>query len=135
MPGVTMPDGMASEWVMETALPSPSTTLRWVVSRGTGAPGFTRSTLKRWPARICAAASRARSLLSSCCSGTSKNLGSPIKRSLSAVAFFMASHTRRMYSGPLCSRAPRSNGSRMFSICSSMAPPPGGWLVATVRPR
>src|SRR6218665_124671 len=29
MPGVMMPEGMASEWVSETALPSASTTLRW----------------------------------------------------------------------------------------------------------
>ena len=45
---------------------------------GTGAPGFRRSTVKRRPARICSATSRALSLDSSSSSGTSKNRGSPM---------------------------------------------------------
>jgi phosphoglycerate dehydrogenase-like enzyme len=45
MPGVMMPEGMASEWVMDTALPSASTTLRWVVSRGTGVDALDAETL------------------------------------------------------------------------------------------
>ena len=48
------------------------------------------------------------------------------------VARFIASLTMRTYSVELCSSPPSSKFSRMFSISSSITPPPGGWLVDTL---
>ena len=57
-PAVTTPDGMPSEWVIVTQLPSASMTETCVVSL-TGAPALKRGTSAFFPARISAAISAA----------------------------------------------------------------------------
>ena len=129
-PGVITPEGMPSEWVMVTQLPSASTTETWVVSL-TGAPALKRGTSAFRPARISAAISAAYGLPVSRSTGTSTNRGSPTWRSLSIVARFMASATSRTYSAELWSSEASGKRSRMFSISSSITPPPGGRLLET----
>ena len=56
-PGVITPDGMPSEWVIETALPSPSITEMWVVLADSP-PAPKRATCAFSPRSIAAASRR-----------------------------------------------------------------------------
>src|SRR5499433_1449190 len=130
-PSVTTPEGIPSECVMVTQLPSPSNTDTCVVSLLGEPPALKRGTSTFFPTRISSASLTAYALLVSSPTGTSTKRGSPTWRSLSTVARFIASATTRMYSAELCSSLPRAKRSRMFSISMSITPPPGGWLLET----
>src|SRR6185437_13460413 len=96
-PLVMTPEGMPSEWVMETQFPSASRTDTWVVSL-LGRPALNRATSTFSPRLMAPATSAQYGFEISRSVGTSTKEGSPMNRSLSRVAAFMASATTRTYS-------------------------------------
>src|SRR4051812_23666525 len=96
-PSVITPDGRPSEWVIEMQLPSASQIETCVVSL-LGRPALNRATDALSPRLMLAASSAQYAFEIRRSAGTSTKEGSPMNRSLSRVAAFMASATTRTYS-------------------------------------
>ena len=130
-PSVITPEGMPSEWVMVTQLPSASTTETCVVSLAGGAPVEARhvgllpgADLLGHLGRVGLSGEPVHRHLHE---ARDRPRGGPCRSSRASSP----RRPRRTYSAVLWSSEASSKCSRMFSISSSITPPPGGWLLET----